>query len=214
MEVQELIYADESTKSGYSIVCVVVDGVLEGILRFTDVVKESSVEAVYLVARERIRVGIITGDSAGTAQHKADQLNIAEVYGELSPELKSMFVASQQAKGALVGAIANSQTDSSLLEQADVSIAIGEHGSDAADVSISGEEPDQAALAVSLSARLRKKSNQSLAVGLGYGLVSLGVFVAIVSPLQVVTPPAIAAMLGSLSLIVVTLNTYSLGKLK
>jgi cation transport ATPase len=125
-----------------------------------------------------------------------------------------MFVASQQAKGALVGAIANPQTDSSLLEQADVSIALGEHGSDSVDVSISGEEPDQAALAVSLSARLRKKTNQSLAVGLGYGLVSLGVFVAIVSPLQVVTPPAIAAMLGSLSLIVVTLNTYSLGKLK
>jgi P-type E1-E2 ATPase len=214
MEVQELIYADESTKSGYSIVCVVVDGVLEGILRFTDVVKESSVEAVYLVARERIRVGLITGDSAGTAQHKADQLNITEVYGELSPDLKSMFVASQQAKGALVGVIANPQTDSPLLEQADLSIALGEHGSDSVDVSIEGEEPDQAVLAVSLSARLRKKSNQSLAVGLGYGLVSLGVFVAIVSPLQVVTPPAIAAMLGSLSLIVVTLNTYSLGKLK
>jgi len=39
-------------------------------------------------------------------------------------------------------------------------------------------------------------------------------FVAIVSPLQVVTPPAVTAMLGSLSLIVVTLNTYSLRKLK
>ncbi len=136
MEVQELIYADESTKSGYSIVCVVVDGVLEGILRFTDVVKESSVDAVYLVARERIRVGIITGDSAGTAQQKAEQLNISEVYGELSPEFKAMFVSSQQAKGALVGAIANPDTDSALLDQADVSIALGEHGSDTADVSI------------------------------------------------------------------------------
>ena len=214
MEVQELIYADESTKSGYSIVCVVVDGVLEGILRFTDVVKESSVDAVYLVARERIRVGIITGDSAGTAQHKAEQLNISEVYGELSPELKAMFVSSQQAKGALVGAIANPDTDSALLDQADVSIALGEHGSDTADVSISGEDPETAALAVALSARLRKKTKQSLAIGLGYSLVSLGAFVAIVSPLQVVTPPAITAMLGSLSLIVVTLNTYSRRKLK
>ena len=214
MEVQELIYADESTKSGYSIVCVVVDGVLEGILRFTDVVKDSSVDAVYLVAKERIRVGIITGDSAGTAQQKAEQLNISEVYGELSPELKAMFVSSQQAKGALVGAIANPDTDSALLDQADVSIALGEHGSDIVDVSISGDDPETAALAVALSARLREKTNQSLAIGLGYSLLSLGAFVAIVSPLQVVTPPAIAAMLGSLSLIVVTLNTYSLRKLK
>jgi Cu2+-exporting ATPase len=214
MEVQEIIYADESTKSGYSIVCVVVDGVLEGILRFTDVVKESSVDAVYLVARERIRVGIITGDSAGTAQQKAEQLNISEVYGELSPELKAMFVTSQQAKGALVGVIANPDTDSALLDQADVSIALGEHGSDTADVSISGDDPETAALAVALSARLRKKSSQSIAIGLGYSLVSLGAFVAIVSPLQVVTAPVITAMLGSLSLIVVTMNTYSLRKLK
>lgn len=214
MEVQELIYADESTKSGYSIVCVVVDGLLEGILRFTDQVKEASVNAVYLVAKERIRVGIITGDSAGTAQQKAEQLNISEVYGELSPELKSMFVSSQQAKGALVGVIANPGTDSALLEQADVSIALAEEGSETADVSISSEDPEQAALAVALSARLRKKTSQSLAIGLGYSATSLLAFVAIVSPLQVVTPPAIAAMLGSLSLIVVTLNTYSLRKLK
>ena len=214
MEVQELIYADESTKSGYSIVCVVVDGVLEGVLRFTDVVKESSVDAVYLVARERIRVGLITGDSAGTAQHKAEQLNISEVYGELSPELKAMFVSSQQAKGALVAAIANPETDSSLLDQADVSIALGAHGSDTADVSVSGDDPEKAADAVALSARLRKKTNQSIAIALGYSLVSLGAFVAIVSPLQFVAPPAITAMLGSLSLIVVILNTYSFRKSK
>jgi Cu2+-exporting ATPase len=214
MEVQELIYADESTKSGYSIVCVVVDGVLEGILRFTDVVKESSVDAVYLVAKERIRVGLITGDSAGTAQHKAEQLNISEVYGELSPELKAMFVSTQQSKGALVGVIANPETDSSLLGQADVSVALGTSGSDRADVSVASDDPEKAAVVVALSARLRKKTSQSLAIALGYSLVSLVSFVAIVSPLQVVTPPAVTAMLGSLSLIVVTLNTYSLRKLK
>ena len=214
MEVQELIYADESTSSGYSIVCVVVDGVLEGILRFTDVVKESSVDAVYLVAKERIRVGLITGDSAGTAQHKAEQLNISEVYGELSPELKAMFVSTQQAKGALVGVIADPETDSSLLNQADVSVALGASGSDRADLSVASDDPEKAAVAVALSARLRKKTSQSLAIALGYSLVSLVSFVAIVSPLQVVTPPAVTAMLGSLSLIVVTLNTYSLRKLK
>jgi len=214
MEVQELIYADESTKSGYSIVCVVVDGVLEGILRFTDVVKESSVHAVYLVAKERIRVGLITGDSAGTAQHKAEQLNISEVYGELSPELKAMFVSTQQSKGALVGVIADPVTDSSLLDQADVSVALGTSVSESADVSVASDDPERAAVVVALSARLRKKTSQSLAIALGYSLVSLVSFVAIVSPLQVVTPPAVTAMLGSLSLIVVTLNTYSLRKLK
>ena len=214
MEVQELIYADESTKSGFSIVCVVVSGSLEAILRFTDVVKPTSVNAVYQIARERIRVGLVTGDSAGTAQEKADQVKIREVYAELSPELKVLFVKSQQANGALVGVIANPETDSSLLDQADVSFALGFSEVASADIYVPGDDIEKASEVVMLSAQLRKKTTLGLAFAFGYGLISLGVFVAIVSPLQVATPPALTALLGSLSLLVVAVNTFSVGKLK
>jgi P-type E1-E2 ATPase len=214
MEVQELIYADESTKSGFSIVCVVVDGTLEAILRFTDVVKPSSVNAVYQIARERIRVGIFTGDSAGTAQEKANQVNISEVYAELSPELKDLFISTQQAEGVLVGVIAHPETDSSLLKQADVGIALGALESDSADISVSGDDPEKASEVVALTSQLRKKTNLGLAFAFGYGITACAVFVAIMSPLQVATPPALTALLGSLSLIVVVTNAYSVGKLK
>jgi Cu2+-exporting ATPase len=214
MEVQELIYADESTKSGFSIVCVVVDGTLEGIFRFTDIVKPTSVNAVYQIARERIRVGILTGDSAGTAREKADQVNISEVYAELSPDLKVLFVSNQQAKGVLVGVIANPETDSSLLEQADVGLALGSIESESVEISVPGDDPEKASEVVSLSAQLRKKTNLGLTFAFGYGLAALGAFVAIVSPLQVATPPAFTALLGSLSLLVVAINSYSIGKLK
>jgi Cu2+-exporting ATPase len=217
MEVQELIYADESTKNGYSIVCVVVDGVLEGLLRFSDVLKPNSALAVYMVAKERIRVGIATGDSAGTAQQKAEQVAISEVYAELSPARKALFVESEQAKGVSVGVIADSLTDSALLEQADMSIALGEDlelDSTEADVLVRSDDPALAAQVIALSARLRARTNLGLGFGLSYGVLSLASFVAIVSPLQVVASPAIAALLGSLSVLFVTLNAYSLGKLK
>jgi len=217
MEVQELVYADENTKNGYSIVCVVVDGVLEGLLRFSDVLKPSSALAVYMIAKERIRVGIATGDSAGTAQHKAGQIAVSEVYAELSPARKVEFVESAQAKGFTVGAIADSLTDSALLEQADLSIAMGEDlelDSTEADVLVRSDGPLLAAQVIALSARLRKRTNLGLGFGLGYGVLSLASIVAIVSPLQVVGSPAIAALLGSLSVLFVTLNAYSLGKLK
>jgi Cu2+-exporting ATPase len=217
MEVQELIYADESTKNGYSIVCVVVDGVLEGLLRFSDVLKPNSALAVYMVAKERIRVGIATGDSAGTAQQKAEQVAISEVYAELSPARKALFVESEQAKGVSVGVIADSLTDSALLEQADMSIALGEDlnlDSTEADVLVRSDDPALAAQVIALSARLRARTNLGLGFGLSYGVLSLASFVAIVSPLQVVAPPALAALLGSLSVLFVTLNAYSLGKLK
>lgn len=217
MEVQDLIYADECTKRGYSIVCVVVDGVLEGLLRFSDVIKPTSAQAVYLVAKERIRIGIATGDSAGTAKHTAEQLAISEVYAELSPTRKALFVQAEQAKGTRVGAIADPLSDSELLRQVDLSIALGEdldRASVEADVLVRSDDPELAARVISLSARLRRRVNLGLGFGLGYGVLSLVAFVAIVSPLQVETSPAIAALLGSLSVLFVTLNAYSLGKLK
>ncbi|MEY3934195.1 MAG: hypothetical protein RLZZ606_794 [Actinomycetota bacterium] len=214
MEVQELIYADESTKSGLSIVCVVVDGTLEAIIRFTDVVKPTSVNAVYQIARERIRVGLLTGDSSGTAQEKADRVNISEVYAELSPELKALFVAAQQDKGVLVGVIANPETDSLVLDKADVSISLGSPVSNSIDINVPGNDPLKASEVIALSSQLRKKTNQGLGFAIGYGITALLGYVAIVSPLQVATPPALTALLGSLSLLVVAKNAYSIGKLK
>ena len=79
---------------------------------------------------------------------------------------------------------------------------------------IRSDDPSLAAQVIALSARLRRRTNLGLGFGLGYGVLSLASFVAIVSPLQVVASPAIAALLGSLSVLFVTLNAYSLGKLK
>jgi Cu2+-exporting ATPase len=217
MEVQELIYADESTKSGYSVVCVVVEGHLEGIFRFTDVVKPSSAQAIYTVARERIRVGIITGDSAGTAQHKANELNVSEVYAELSPERKVAYISSERNSGLAVGVIADPTTDLDLLAEANLSIALigkSKELNDTIDVLVKGDDLVLAAQVIALSAKLRRRINLGLGFGLGYGFLSVVLFVAIVSPLQVETSPAIAALLGSLSVLFVTLNAYSLGKLK
>lgn len=217
MEVQELIYADESTKNGYSIVCVVVDRKLEGLLRFSDVVKPTAAEAVYLVAVERIRVGILTGDAQGTAQNKADQLNVSEVYAELSPSRKAAFVSSEQTKGSTAGVIGLPESDLEALRQADLSIALmgeSEEISESADVLVQGDDPAFAAQVVSLSSRLRSKTNLGLGFALSYGVLSLGSYVAIVSLLLIPTPPAIAALIGSLSLLFVTVNAYSIGKLK
>jgi Cu2+-exporting ATPase len=216
MEVQELIYADESTKNGYSIVCVVVDGRLEGLLRFSDIVKPTAAEAVYLVASERIRVGILTGDAHGTAQNKADQLDVSEVYAELSPSRKANFVASEQANGVTVGVIALPQSVLEVLAQADLSVALmgeSEVISESADVLVQGDDPAFAAQVISLSARLRSKTNLGLGFALSYGVLSLGLFVAIVSPLSIATPPSVAALIGSVSLLFVTVNAYSIGKL-
>jgi len=217
MEVQELIYADESTKNGYSVICVVVNGHLEGLIRFTDIVKPTSVQAVYTVARERIRVGIITGDSDGTTQNKAKELAVSEVYAELSPQRKAAFISAEKAKDAVIGVIADPATDAAILQDADLSIALVDESAElneSFDVLVKGGDPELAAKVVAISASLRKKINLGLGFGLSYGVLSLVSFVAIVSPLQFVAAPSIAALLGSLSVLFVSFNAYSAGKLK
>ena len=217
MEVQELIYADERTKNGYSVVCVVVNGRLEGLLSFSNELKPTAAEAVYLVAVERIRVGILTGDAQGTSQNTADQLSVSEVYAELSPSRKAAFVATEQAKGNTVGVIGLPHSEREVLEKADLSIALmgeSEGISETADVLVQGEDPAFAAQVLSLSVRLRTKTNLGLGFALSYGVLALGSFVAIVSPLLIPAMPAVAALIGSLSVLFVTVNAYSIGKLK
>ena len=217
MEVQELIYADEAMKSGHTVVCVVIEGVLEGLLTFSDSIKTTSVQAVYEVAKERIRVGIITGDSAGTAETQAEKLSVSEVYAELSPERKAAFVAAKQSEGYKVGVITEWASDLALQSASDLSIAlmgVQDDLASEADVLVSGEDPAQASKVIALSALMRRKTNLGLGFSLGYGVLSLVTFVAIVSPLQIPAPPAVAALIGSLSLLFVSLNAYSAGKLK
>jgi len=216
MEVQDLIYADENTSKGYSIVCVVVDGKLEGLLRFRDTVNPASVNAVYNIAKERIRVGLMTGDSAGTAKSVAGQINISEYYPELDPQRKAGFVRSEQNKGSKVAVFGNLNSDALALNQADLSIAFGSIGdvsSANCDVLVVSAEPEVASKVISLSVQLQKKIRLGIVFALSYGVLSLGLFVAIVSPLQVIALPAGATLLGSLSLVFVMLNAYSLRKL-
>lgn len=217
MEVQDLIYADENTSKGYSIVCVVVDGKLEGLLRFRDILRPSSVQAVYNVAKQRIRVGLITGDSAGTAKSIAEQANIAEYYPELDPQRKAGFVLSEQNKGSKVAVVGDINSDALVINQADLSIAIGsleDIDSANCDVLVVSSDPEVASRVISLSVLIRKKIRLGLIFALSYGVLSLGAFIAIVSPLQVVALPAGATLLGSLSLVFEMLNAFSLRKLK
>jgi hypothetical protein len=217
MEVQDLIYADENTSKGYSIVCVVVDGKLEGLLRFRDTVRPSALNAVYNVARERIRVGLMTGDSAGTAKSIAEQVNISEYYAELDPQRKADFVLSEQNKGATVAVFGDFHSDSLALNQADLSLAFGSEQDLAlanCDVLITSSELEIASKVISWSVQLNKRIRLGLIFALSYGVLALGSFVAIVSPLQVVALPVVATLLGSLSLVFVMLNAYSLRKLK
>lgn len=96
MEVIDLVWADQATGSGNTVICVVVDGVLEGLIKLGDLIRESAALAVYELQRERIRVGILTGDARGVADYVAKEISVSEIYAETLPWQKAEIIKGLQ----------------------------------------------------------------------------------------------------------------------
>lgn len=122
-------------KSGSSIVHVAADGVYGGYIVIDDRIKPGAKEAV----AELYRLGVVktvmlTGDSESTGQAVAGALNVGAVYTELMPEDKVIAVNEllrEKHKG-LLAFIGDGINDAPVLTRADIGIAMGALGSDAA----------------------------------------------------------------------------------
>jgi P-type Cu+ transporter len=110
---------------GETVVYVVVDGSLVGMLGIADPVKESTAEAIRLLHDEGIRVVMVTGDSITTAEAVAATLSIDEVHAEVLPAAKNEIVRSLQQAGLKVAMAGDGINDAPALAQADVGIAMG-----------------------------------------------------------------------------------------
>jgi len=215
MEVAELVWADEASSNGYTVICVVVDGVLEAILKIGDAIRESSAEAVYQLQVERIRVGMLTGDSRGVAEAISKELNITEVFAEALPWHKSEIVKSLQSDKAVIGFVGDGINDAPALAQADVSFAVGAGTNvaiESAGIVLISDDPSAVVRAVKLSKKVRRKSLQNLWWAAGYNILAIPLAAGVFMPLGLVLTPALGAVLMSLSTLIVALNAQTLRK--
>lgn len=165
-----------------NVIHVAVNGKYAGHIVISDVVKESAGAAVSALAREGIsRIVMLTGDTDTSAQAAAKTLGIIEVYSELLPADKVAKVEEFAEKGraAFVGDGIN---DAPVLARADVGIAMGALGSDAAveaaDVVIMNDDPLRVAEAVKISRKCMRivKENIAFSVGVKVLCLVLGAF--------------------------------------
>ena len=117
--------ADELRDQGATVMFVVVNGVLAGLVAVLDPVKQTSAEALAALHKEGLRIVMATGDSVRTANAVAQKLGIDEVHADVTPEDKALLVKSLQAKGLRVAMAGDGVNDSPALAQADVGIAMG-----------------------------------------------------------------------------------------
>ncbi len=102
-----------------------IDGKAAGAFLLTDKVKSSSAGAIQQLKAEGVRVVMLTGDRAETAQSVATQLQIEEIRAEVRPEGKSEIIKNLKKEGRIVAMAGDGINDAPALAVADVGIAMG-----------------------------------------------------------------------------------------
>lgn len=172
MNREGIIVEDKSDRG--TAVYVSVNGAYAGCIVISDVVKETSESAIASLKKSGIRKTVmLTGDSGKAAQQAADKLGIDEVYSELLPADKVAMVEKlleekqPKEKLAFVGDGIN---DAPVLSRADIGIAMGALGSDAAieaaDIVLMDDDPLKISLAARISMNTLKIVKENIALAL------------------------------------------------
>ena len=164
-----------------TIIHMAIDGKYAGHIVISDIVKPHSREAVESLKKAGIhRTVMLTGDAKKVADHVAAELGIDEVYSELLPGDKVEKVEEllknkpENAKLVFVGDGIN---DAPVLRRADIGIAMGAMGSDAAieaaDVVLMDDDPMKISKAIKISRKCLRIVYQNIVFAIGIKLICL-----------------------------------------
>ncbi|EPR10027.1 heavy metal translocating P-type ATPase [Ruminiclostridium papyrosolvens] len=179
MEKVGAVYSHNKTVG--TVVHVTVNGVYAGYIVISDEIKEDSVSAIAKLKACGIhKTVMLTGDAKDVGEAVAETLGLDEVYTELLPvdkvEKVEKLLAEKSPKGNLAFA-GDGINDAPVLSRADIGIAMGGLGSDAAieaaDVVIMNDEPSKIATAIAISKKTLRIVNQNIVFALGVKAIVL-----------------------------------------
>ena len=163
---------------------VTIDRVYAGYIIISDSLKDDAIEAIENLKAKKIQTVMLTGDNQYAAQAFAKRLGIDRFYSELLPEDKVKHIEQliAESKGGKVAFVGDGINDAPVIARADVGIAMGALGSDAAietaDVVLMTDSPSKVALAIDVAKTTRNIVWQNIYFAMGVKLIFivLGVF--------------------------------------
>ena len=210
--------AEQLREQGQTVMFVVVDEALVGLLCVEDPLKQSAAEAIEQLRREGIDIVMLTGDSRTTAQALATQLHIDRVVAEVLPTQKADTVKQLQTEGRVVAMAGDGINDAPALAQADVGIAMGT-GTDvamkSADLTLVKGDLRGIVRARVLSRETMKNIKQNLFFAFVYNSVGVPIAAGILYPVfGILLSPMFAAAAMSFSSVSVITNALRLRRAK
>ncbi len=206
-------FAQESGADGQSVVYLVREQTVVAAFALADVIREESRSAVAALHEMNIEVAMLTGDSEDVANAVAVALHIDQTFAEVLPSDKDQKVIELQQQGKMVGMVGDGVNDAPALTRADIGIAIGS-GTDvaveSADLILVKSNPLDVVKIVKLSQASYRKQKQNIWWGAGYNIIMIPLAAGILAPIGFFMPPALGAILMSVSTIIVAINAQTL----
>lgn len=179
MEKFNIPYNKETSEG--TVVHVAADGEYEGYILIADQVKDDASEAVSVLKKQNIKeIVMLTGDSESAGIKTAEELGIDTVYAQLLPADKVEKVEeliSKKSEKATLMFVGDGINDAPVLARADVGVAMGGLGSDAAieaaDVVIMTDEPSKIAAAIEISKNTLKIAYQNIVFAISVKVIIL-----------------------------------------
>ncbi|MFW2105768.1 heavy metal translocating P-type ATPase [Acinetobacter guillouiae] len=199
---------------GKSPLYVAINGKLAGIIAVADPIKSTTPSAIKALHQLGLKVAMVTGDNARTAQAIARQLGIDEVIAEVLPEGKVKAVQSLKAKYGNIAFVGDGINDAPALAEADVGLAIGT-GTDvaieSADVVLMSGNLQGVANAIALSKATIGNIHQNLFWAFAYNTMLIPVAAGLLYPAYgILLSPIFAAGAMALSSVFVLANALRL----
>ncbi len=191
-----------------------VDGELVAIVAVADPVKQTTASALQALHAQGLKVVMITGDNARTANAVAEQLGLDDVVAEVLPDGKVAAVRDLQARFGRLAFVGDGVNDAPALAAADVGMAMGA-GTDiaieSADVVLMRSDLRGVATALALSRAVLRNIRQNLAWAFGYNVVLIPVAAGALYPaFGLLLSPMVAAGAMALSSVSVLTNALRL----
>ena len=206
--------AESLRQDGATVMFLVADGAVAGLLAVADQVKPDAAAVIEALHADGLRIVMLTGDNATTAQAVARRLGIDDVHADVSPADKAAVVQGLMDEGRRVAMAGDGINDAPALAAADVGIAMGggtDVAMESAQVTLLRGELGGIARARALSRATVRNIHQNLFFAFVYNAVGVPLAAGVLYPwFGIVLSPMIAALAMSLSSVSVVSNALRL----
>jgi Cu+-exporting ATPase len=219
VDVDALVEVAENERAhGATAIYAAVDGRPAGVLVIADAIKQTTPAAIEALKDSGVRIVMLTGDNARTAQAVGQQLGVDDIFADVLPEDKQNIVKRLQNEGQIVAMAGDGVNDAPALAQANVGIAMGtgtDVAMESAGVTLVKGDLLGISRAIKLSRRTMGNIRQNLLFAFGYNALGVPIAAGVLYPaFGLLLSPVIASLAMSLSSVSVIANALRLRTVK